>query len=173
MKRIVTLFLLLIVNNTSLADLPVDWQIDFQEAASPIMQELKRFHDFLLIITSSIVIFVFLLLAYVVIRFNAHKNPIPATFTHNIAIEIIWTVIPILILIVIAIPSFKILRTVEHMPPTEMTIKVVGSQWFWTYSYPDHDNLEFDSYLISKKDLKPGQHRLLEVDRRNTRKYYR
>lgn len=166
MKSIVTLFFLLLVSHTCLADAPVEWQIDFQNPASPIMHELKWFHDFLLIISASIVIFVFMLLAYVVVRFNAKSNPIPATFTHNIAIEVIWTVIPILILVMIAVPSFRILRMAEHSPPADMTIKVVGSQWFWTYSYPDHDNIEFDSYMILEKDLKPGQRRLLEVDRR-------
>jgi cytochrome c oxidase subunit 2 len=166
MKKIITLFFLILAGQTCLADAPVPWQMDFQEAASPIMRELWWFHNFLFIITAAIVIFVFLLLAYVVIRFNAKSNPVPATFTHNIAIEVIWTVIPILLLVVIAVPSFRILKMAEHSPPAEMTIKVVGSQWFWTYSYPDHGNIEFDSYIIPEKDLKPGQRRLLEVDRR-------
>lgn len=165
MARVILLLLSLICTNVCYADKPHAWQIDFQEAASPIMQELHAFHNFLLIISCVIVLFVFLLLAYVAIRFNAKSNPVPATFTHNVAIEIIWTVIPIIILVIIAIPSFRILKQVEHAPPSDLTIKVVGSQWYWTYSYPDN-NIEFDSNIIQTKDLKPGQIRLLEVDNR-------
>ena len=145
---------------------PHPWQIDFQEAASPIMTELHSFHNFLLIITGGIVLFVLVLLGYAMYRFSAKRNPIPATFTHNIAIEIIWTLIPIIILVIIAIPSFRILKMVEHVPNPDVTVKVVGSQWYWSYSYPDHGNIEFDSNLIQDKDLKPGQIRLLEVDNR-------
>jgi cytochrome c oxidase subunit 2 len=142
------------------------WQMDFQEAASPIMAELHAFHNLLLVITSLIVLFVLALIAYVAVRFNQKANPIPATFTHNIAIEVIWTVIPIIILIIIAIPSFRILKLTEHTPTADMTIKVVGSQWFWSYSYPDQENIQFDSYMIPDADIKPGQIRLLEVDNR-------
>ena len=166
MNRFFALLFCLCWAKESFATAPVNWQIDFQKAVSPLMHEYKWFHDFLLYITTGIVVFVFVLLAYVIVRFNAKRNPIPATFTHNIAIEIIWTIIPILILIVIAIPSFRILKLTEHAPPADMTIKVLGSQWFWTYSYPDHGNFEFDSYIIQDKDLKPGQLRLLEVDNR-------
>jgi len=130
------------------------------------MQELHSFHNFLLVLTGAIVLFVLFLIIYVANRFNAKANPIPAKFTHNIAIEIIWTVIPIILLIVIAIPSFRILKLAEHTPPADMTVKVVGSQWFWTYEYPDHDNITFDSYMIQDADLQPGQIRLLEVDNR-------
>ena len=130
------------------------------------MQELYWFHNLLVFITSGIVIFIFGLILYVMLRYNATRNPVPSKFTHNIAIEVIWTVIPIIILIIIAIPSFRILKLAEHNPPADMTIKVVGSQWFWTYSYPDHGNFEFDSYMIQDADLKQGQKRLLEVDNR-------
>lgn len=166
MIKFVILTFLTLSNISAFASVPVPWQIDFQEAASPIMAELHAFHNLLLVITSLIVLFVFGLLVYVVVKFNRKANPIPAEFTHNIAIEVIWTVIPIIILVIIAIPSFRILKFAEHTPPADMTIKVVGSQWFWTYSYPDHDNLEFDSYMIPEANLKPGQLRLLEVDNR-------
>lgn len=163
-------FLLLIITlsttNICYANKPHAWQIDFQEAASPIMAELHSFHNFLLVITIATVLFVMFLLAYVMFRFSAKRNPVPAKFTHNIAIEVIWTVIPIIILIIIAIPSFRILKEAEHSPPVDVTIKVVGSQWYWNYSYPDHGNIEFDSNLIQDKDLKAGQIRLLEVDNR-------
>lgn len=167
MKYLFTLLLTcLMFVSTATASVPKPWQIDFQDAASPIMNDLHQFHNFLLVITTAIVLFVVFLIAYVIFRFNAKAHPIPATFTHNIAIEVIWTVIPIIILIIIAIPSFRILKTAEHSPPADLTIKVVGSQWFWTYSYPDHGNFEFDSYMIQPADLKPGQIRLLEVDNR-------
>lgn len=165
MIRVVLLLLSLIYSITCYADKPRAWQIDFQEAASPIMAELHSFHNFLLIITGAIVFFVFLLLAYVILRFNARSNPIPAKFTHNVAIEIIWTIIPVIILVIIAVPSFRVLKEAEHIPPSDLTIKVVGSQWYWTYSYPDN-GIEFDSNIIQPKDLKPGQIRLLEVDNR-------
>jgi len=166
MIRIFIILLTFLATCSALASKPLPWQLDFQEAASPVMMELHNFHNFLLILSAAIVLFVFFLIMYVIIRFNARINPIPAKFTHNITIEIIWTVIPIILLVVIAIPSFRILKMAEHTPPADMTIKVVGSQWFWTYSYPDHGDFEFDSYMIQDADLKPGQLRLLEVDNR-------
>jgi cytochrome c oxidase subunit 2 len=165
-RSIIFSFLIFILPSSVLASKPSPWQIDFQEASSPIMVELHNFHNFLLILSVAIVLFVFFLIVYVLIRFNAKSNPIPAKFTHNTAIEIIWTVIPVIILVIIAIPSFRILKMAEHAPPADMTIKVVGSQWFWTYSYPDHGNFEFDSYMIQDANLQSGQIRLLEVDNR-------
>lgn len=166
MKRFFTLVLLILAAaNVAYAE-PLPWQIDFQEAASPLMRELHHFHNLLLVISAAIVLFVVFLICYVIFRFNAKSNPIPAKFTHNIAIEVIWTVVPIIILVVIAIPSFRLLKMAEHSPPADMTIKVVGSQWYWSYSYPDHGNFGFDSYMIQEADLKPGQLRLLEVDNR-------
>ncbi|MDG1436834.1 MAG: cytochrome c oxidase subunit II [Rickettsiaceae bacterium] len=166
MTRFFVILLMFFGATSAFADQPVPWQLDFQEAASPVMAEIHQFHNFLLILSAAIVLFVIFLIAYVLIRFNAKSNPIPSKFTHNTAIEVIWTVIPIIILVIIAIPSFRILKMAEHTPQADMTIKVVGSQWYWTYSYPDHENIEFDSYMIQTDDLKPGQLRLLEVDNR-------
>lgn len=166
MKKFFIVILALIISSTIFASKPVPWQIDFQEAASPIMQELHSFHNFLLVLTGAIVLFVLFLIVYVALRFNAKANPIPAKFTHNVAIEVIWTVIPIILLVVIAIPSFRLLKLAEGTPTADITVKVVGSQWFWTYEYPDHNNITFDSYIIQEADLKPGQIRLLEVDNR-------
>ena len=166
MTKFFVALITLISSSYSLASKPSPWQMTFQEAASPIMAELHQFHNFLLMLSIAIVLFVIFLIAYVLIRFNAKANPVPSKVTHNTAIEVIWTVIPIIILIIIAVPSFRILKMAEHTPPSDLTIKVVGSQWYWTYSYPDHEGIEFDSYMIQTEDLKPGQLRLLEVDNR-------
>lgn len=165
MQKIVIFLVGLLFPVLTYADKPHPWQISFQEAASPLMAELVSLHHFLLIIITAIVIFVLALLIYVIFRFSANRNPIPAKFTHNIAIEVIWTVIPVLILIIIAVPSFRVLKFSEHAPPSDLTIKVVGAQWYWSYSYPDK-GIEFDSNMIQTKDLKLGQIRLLEVDNR-------
>ncbi|MFK8040002.1 MAG: cytochrome c oxidase subunit II [Rickettsiaceae bacterium] len=162
---ILQLILVLCFADACFASQPEPWQISFQEAASPVMKDLNEFHNLLLIIISSIVFFVFCLLVYVCIRFRASANPVPATFSHNILIEVIWTVIPIIILIVIAVPSFRILKMADYIPESEVTIKIVGHQWYWNYSYPD-ENIQFDSYIIPDNELQSGQLRLLEVDNR-------
>lgn len=153
-----------IITNSSLAFDLHNWQIGFQKAASPVMEELSNFHDVLFYIICAIVALVFGLLTYICIRFNKKRNPIPSTNSHNTVIEIIWTVIPIFILVLIAIPSFRILYFMEQDQDPDMTIKVVAHQWYWNYEYPDHGNFNFDSYLIKDEDLKPGQLRLLSVD---------
>ena len=162
--KIFYVFLAGIFTNASFAFDLQNWQIGFQKAASPVMQELANFHDFLLYIICAIVALVFGLLIYICYRFNSKRNPIPSQNSHNALIEIIWTVIPIFILIAIAIPSFRILYFMERDKDPDMTIKVVGHQWYWSYEYPDHGNINFDSYLIKDEDLKPGQLRLLSVD---------
>ncbi len=140
------------------------WQLGFQDPASPVAEKMHEFHDLLLYIITGIVIFVLALLVYVLVRFRAKANPVPSKTTHNVLIEIIWTAIPVLILIVIAIPSFKLLYYQGSVPETEMTLKVTGHQWYWSYEYPDHGDIAFDSYMIPDDEIKPGQQRLLEVD---------
>lgn len=164
--RILVFIISIAFSFEAFANFPTPWQLGFQDPASYVMEQIEWLHHFLFIISSCIVAFVVVLLGYTLYRFNAKKNPIPARFTHNIAIEIIWTIIPLIILMIIAVPSFRILKLAEHSPPTEMTIKVVGSQWYWSYVYPDHEGIEFDSNMIPDKDLKPGQFRMLEVDNR-------
>ncbi len=159
-------FLILLHTYSSMAAYPLPWQIGLQDSASNLMVEINKFHNILLIITSLIVFFVIFLVLYVSFRFNAKRNPIPSNFSDNLPLEITWTIIPIIILIIISIPSFRLLRLAEEIPKIDMTIKVVGYQWFWTYSYSDYNNLEFDSNIIPDEDLKPGQIRLLEVDNR-------
>src|SRR5947209_1300264 len=143
---------------------PSPWQFGLQQSASPVMDNIVWFHDFLLYIITAITGFVLLLLLIVIVRFNARNNPIPARTTHNTLLEVAWTIIPIVILLVIAVPSFKLLFFQLIPPPAELTIKASGKQWFWSYSYPDSGNFEFDSLMLKATELKPDQPRLLAVD---------
>ncbi|MBI1300738.1 MAG: cytochrome c oxidase subunit II [Alphaproteobacteria bacterium] len=147
-----------------LAGEPVDWGLGFQPAASSSAERIHEFHDLLLIIIAGISGFVLLLLVYVVLRYNRFANKNPSKVTHNVLLEIIWTIIPIVILIVIVLPSFKLLYQNDKIPEPEMTIKVVGFQWGWTYEYPDHAGITFDSYMVPDEDIGPGQKRLLSTD---------
>jgi cytochrome c oxidase subunit 2 len=143
---------------------PQPWQMNFQPPATPVMERLVYFHDWLLVITFLITIFVLALLGYVMVRFHHTRHPLPTRTSHNPVIEILWTVVPVLILVLIAIPSFKLMYYMDRTPNADMTIKVTAHQWYWSYEYPDQGGLGFDSNLIQDKDLKPGQKRLLEVD---------
>ncbi len=145
---------------------PEPWQLGFQPSASPVMTEINDFHNLLLVIITLIAVFVLGLMLYVMVRFSAKRNPVPSRTAHNTVIEVIWTVIPIMILLLIAIPSFKLLYFMDRTVNPEITLKVIGHQWYWSYEYPDHGNFTFDSTMIPDKDLKPGQMRLLEVDNR-------
>jgi len=142
---------------------PKPWEIGMQPAATPVMQDIEWFHSFLMWIIGAIAVFVLGLLITVMVRFNARANPVPSRTTHNTFIEVIWTVVPVLILVAIAVPSFRLLFYELKVPKADVTVKAIGKQWFWTYSYPDQ-KFEFDSLLVQDKDLKPGQPRLLTVD---------
>jgi cytochrome c oxidase subunit 2 len=142
---------------------PEPWQLGFQTSASPVMDDIVWFHNFLLWLIVAITLFVLALLVIVMIKFNAHSNPVPSRITHNTTIEVLWTVIPVLILVAIAVPSFRLLFYELKIPPADITVKATGKQWFWSYSYPDN-KFEFDSLMVQDKDLKPGQPRLLAVD---------
>ena len=143
---------------------PSPWQLGLQDAASPVMVDIVWFHDFLLWIISAIVLFVLVLLAVIVLRFNARANPTPSRTTHNSFLEVAWTIVPVIILVAIAVPSFRLLFLEVDNPKPDLTVKATGKQWFWSYSYPDNGDFEFDSLLVADKDLKPGQPRLLTVD---------
>jgi cytochrome c oxidase subunit II len=143
---------------------PAPWQLGFQDAASPVMVDITWFHDFLLWLISGIALFVLILLAIVVLRFNARTNPTPSRTTHNALLEVAWTIIPVVILVAIAVPSFRLLFLQLDTPKADLTVKATGKQWFWSYNYPDDGDFEFDSLLVADKDLKPGQPRLLTVD---------
>jgi cytochrome c oxidase subunit II len=143
---------------------PSPWQFGLQQSASPVMDSITSFHDFLLYIITAITAFVLILLIIVIIRFNARSNPIPSRTTHNTWLEVAWTIIPIVILLVIALPSFKLLFFQLIPPPADLTIKATGKQWYWSYSYPDNGNFEFDSLMLKANELKQDQPRLLAVD---------
>ena len=142
---------------------PEPWQMGLQAGATPVMDDIIWFHDFLLWVITAITLFVLALLVIVVVKFNARSNPVPARTTHNTAIEVLWTVVPVLILVTIAVPSFRLLFFQLNMPKADLTLKATGKQWFWSYSYPD-SKIEFDSLMVQDKDLKAGQPRLLTVD---------
>jgi len=143
---------------------PSPWQLGLQDAASPVMVDITWFHDFLLWLITGITLFVLALLLIVIVRFNARANPTPSRTTHNAVIEVVWTIVPVIILVAIAIPSFRLLFLELDNPKADLTVKATGKQWYWSYNYPDNGNFEFDSLLVDEKDLKPGQPRLLTVD---------
>jgi len=143
---------------------PSPWQIGLQESATPVMDDVVSLHTFVLWIVTAITAFVFGLLVIIVVKFNATANPTPSRTTHNTLIEVLWTVVPVLILVIIALPSFRILFYQLNTPPADLTVKVTGVTWNWKYDYPDNGDFEFDSLILPEKDLKPGQPRLLTVD---------
>lgn len=162
----ITLVAILMGGEAALAGLgqPSPWQIGLQQSASPVMDNIIWFHDFLLYIITGIAGFVLVLLVVVMVRFNARTNPIPSRTTHNTLIEISWTLIPIVILMFIAVPSFKLLFFQLNVPPADLTVKATGKQWYWSYSYPDNGQFEFDSLMLKEGERKEGQPRLLAVD---------
>ncbi len=147
----------------ALASQPEPWGLNLQEAASPIMEQMIDFHDLLLVIITGITLFVTGLLIWAIIRYNRRANPEPAKFHHNTTLEVLWTVVPILILVIIAIPSFRLLYAQHSYPQPDLTIKATGYQWYWEYEYPDA-GFSFGSFMIEDADLEPGQPRLLAVD---------
>lgn len=148
----------------AMAAQPEPWQMGFQPAATPVMAQLTSFHDLLLWIITLISIFVLVLLGYACFRFRASANPTPSKRTHHTLLEIAWTAVPVLILVVIAIPSFKLLYYMDRTKDPEMTIKAIGHQWYWSYEYPDDGDFTFDAYVVADDDLEAGQPRLLTTD---------
>jgi len=142
------------------------WQLNMQESASSIKVRMTDFHDMLLYIIFGISIFVILLIFYTMYRFREKANPVPSQRTHNVLLEIIWTIIPVGILIVIAIPSFQLLFYKQKLPDFDMSLKITGYQWYWGYEYPDHDGINFLSYMIADENIDEakGQRRLLDTD---------
>ena len=164
MKKILLIISSFFITVAALADQPKEWQLGFQNPASGGMRDIVNFHDNLLLpIIIAITVFVLFLMLYACVRFRASANPNPSKRTHNVTVEILWTLIPCLILLVMAVPSFKILYKQDTIPKADLTIKAVGYQWYWGYEYPD-ENIIFDSYMIEEKDLRADQPRLLAVD---------
>jgi len=139
------------------------WQMGFQKSASPIMTQITDFHTYVTIIITVIALFVLGLMIYVMARFNEKRNPTPSRTSHNTALEVAWTVIPIFILVAIAIPSFRLLFAQYDFPKADITITATGNQWYWSYEYPD-EGVKFDSIMVPEANLKEGQPRLLTVD---------
>jgi len=164
MKKILYIILSIFTVSSAYANQPKDWQLGFQDPASDGMRDIVNFHNNLLLpIIIAISVFVLFLMVYACIRFRASRNPNPSKTTHNVTVEILWTLIPCLILIVMAVPSFKILYKQDTIPKADVTVKAIGYQWYWGYEYPD-ENIIFDSYMVDDKDLKENQPRLLTVD---------
>ncbi len=164
-KLIYKIFLFLaFFNSTNSSFASVNWQLGFNDSVTSVMSDIVHLHDRILLpIIVAISVFVLFLLLYSIFKFRASKNPIPSKTSHNTFIEIMWTVIPCLILIVIAVPSFRLLYKQDIIPKADVTIKATGYQWYWGYEYPDQ-NIAFDANMIETKNLKPNQPRLLETD---------
>jgi cytochrome c oxidase subunit 2 len=158
-----TFALLGIGAGTARAERPLPWQLDLMPPASLTAERIASFHEFLLWIITIITLFVLGLLIYVMWRFRESRNPTPSRTSHNTMIEVLWTVIPIMILVVVAIPSFKLLYYADRTHDAQLTLKATGHQWYWSYDYPD-SKVGFDSMIVDDADLKPGQPRLLTVD---------
>jgi cytochrome c oxidase subunit 2 len=146
--------------------LPVDYETGFQAAASPVMEQIEDFHRLLFWIITAVSLFVAGLLVWIVIRYRAGANAVPSKVHHNTLLEVAWTLIPVIILVVIAIPSFKLLYLESNIPTPDLTIKAIGKQWFWTYEYPGSAaGFTYDSLGLSDEDAKKaGKPRLLGTD---------
>jgi cytochrome c oxidase subunit 2 len=149
---------------TVFAGAPEPWQMGLQTAASPTMVSITEFHNLLLVIISYISVFVMVLLLFVLVRFNAKRNPVPTKTTHNTMIEVLWTAVPVMILVIIAIPSFKLLYFMDRTTEPDMTLKVIGHQWYWSYEYPDHGNFTFDANMTFAEDLEDKSLRMMATD---------
>lgn len=143
---------------------PEPWKYSFQQAATPVMAEIAWFHSLVFWIITIITLFVLALLVIVIVKFNARSNPVPSRTTHNTLIEVAWTLIPVLILVGIAVPSFRLLFNQLDLPKSDLTIKATGKQWYWTYTYPDNGPFEFDSVMLQENERKADQPRLLAVN---------
>jgi|TARA_B110001454_G_scaffold213627_1_gene232124 cytochrome c oxidase subunit 2 len=162
---IIATFGLLIAPALSSETLPKNWQLGFGEPATNLMSDVISFHSYILMpIITAISILVLGLLLYISYKFNSSRNQTASMTTHNTVIEILWTVIPVILLIIIAIPSFRILYTAETIPKADLTIKAIGNQWYWSYEYPDYADLSFDANMLQDNELSSPELRLLETD---------
>ncbi|UCH76227.1 MAG: cytochrome c oxidase subunit II [Rhodospirillales bacterium] len=157
---------LAILGGPALAAEPLPWQIGFQEPASPTMEAISGFHTGLLWLITAISLFVLVLLLVVIFRFRESRNPTPSRTTHNTLLEVVWTVVPVIILVILFIPSYRVMVFADRAENADMTLKVIGHQWYWSYQYPDHGNFTFDALLVPEEDLEDKSKRLLETDNR-------
>ena len=168
MKKLIASILISLAfssNVFAIETLPKDWQLGFQEPATDLMSDVISFHSYILMpIITGISLLVLGLLLYIAYRYNSNKNHTASTTTHNTVIEVLWTVIPVILLIIIAIPSFRILYTSETIPKADLTIKAIGNQWYWSYEYPDFDDFSFDANMLQEDELSDPSLRLLETD---------
>jgi cytochrome c oxidase subunit 2 len=162
--RLVAAFIVVLVGlgaATAMADAPHNWALGFQPAASPVQHDIEQLHDLVLVIITAITVFVAALLLWVGYRFSAKKNAVPSQTSHNTVLEVAWTLVPVLILVVIAIPSFRLVYYEDRAQTADMTIKVTGHQWYWEYTYPDNENVNFSSRMVPENESKLRQ---LDVD---------
>jgi cytochrome c oxidase subunit 2 len=152
-------------------DAPQPWQTGFQDPATPIVEGMQGFHNELVLFCVFISIFICYMLYLVIYLFDEQKNSVPQIFTHSSLLEIVWTIIPALILLILAVPSFSLLYSLDELATPKLTLKIIGHQWYWSYEYSDYsaiagESLAFDSYMLTDSDLTFGSFRLLEVDNR-------
>lgn len=151
-------------DQTPITQAPSPWELGMQQAGSPVEVAIQSLHTLVMWIISIITVFVAGLLLYVMFRYNRKKNPVASRFSHNTLIEVVWTLVPVLILVVIAIPSFRLVYYEDRTRDADLTVKVTGHQWYWEYDYGDAAKVDFNSRVVATEDLKPGQLRLLDVD---------
>ena len=174
LKIILSSFITLFISNQALSAENIGaahpWGLNLREAFSPVMTEMVSFHNALIWLIVIISLFVLALLVIIVVKFNTKANPKASKTTHNTFIEIAWTAIPVLILVVMAVPSFKLLYKSDVVPEAHMTVKAIGHQWYWSYEYPDHGNFTYDAWLVQDKEDIEGEDRpftrLLTTDTR-------
>lgn len=155
---------LLLITTTNAAFARENWQFGYNESVTTVMDDIVYLHDKIMLpIIVAICVFVLFLLIYSLVKFRSSKNPIPSTTSHNTLIEVLWTLIPCIILVVIAVPSFRLLYKQDIIPKSDVTLKVTGYQWYWGYEYPDQ-KISFEANIVETKNLKPNQPRLLEAD---------
>lgn len=154
----------LLLAHGAVAQVPQPWAVDLQPAFSPVKHDIDALNLFVLVIITLITIFVGVLLVWVLYRYHASRHPVPNRVSHNTPLEVAWTIVPILILVAIAIPSFRLLYFEDRTKDPDMTVKVTAHQWYWEYTYPDQNGLDIDSRMIPVDKLKAGQLRLLSVD---------
>jgi cytochrome c oxidase subunit 2 len=147
---------------------PKEWQLGLQDAVTPTMERITEFHDFVTIIATVIAFFVMVLLVIVIFRFNERANPTPTKTTHNLLLEVLWTAVPVIILVVIAIPSFRLLYFADRVENPDMTLKIIGHQWYWSYEYPDHGDFTFDANMVTDEEIAKDSSlkRLMDTDNR-------